>query len=109
MRALAAAAAMLGLGYAAVPLYDLFCRVTGFGGTTQVATAAEAVSAAELARSAGAPTISIRFDAPIDVGRVTRSTVYLHRVGDSSVAGRIRTAVPPRFCAWSRAETAECR
>jgi len=61
--ALAAAAAMLGLGYAAVPLYDLFCRVTGFGGTTQVATAAEAVSAAELARSAGAPTISIRFDA----------------------------------------------
>ena len=30
-----AAFAMLGLGYAAVPLYDLFCRVTGFGGTTQ--------------------------------------------------------------------------
>ena len=26
---------MLGLSYAAVPLYDLFCRVTGFGGTTQ--------------------------------------------------------------------------
>ena len=59
--ALAVAAAMLGLGYAAVPLYDLFCRVTGFGGTTQVASEAEAASAAE--RSAGAPTISIRFDA----------------------------------------------
>ena len=28
---------MLGLSFAAVPLYDLFCRVTGFGGTTQVA------------------------------------------------------------------------
>ena len=27
---------MLGLSYAAVPLYDLFCKVTGFGGTTQV-------------------------------------------------------------------------
>ena len=27
---------MLGLSYAAVPLYDLFCRVTGFGGTTQI-------------------------------------------------------------------------
>ena len=26
---------MLGLSFAAVPLYDLFCRVTGFGGTTQ--------------------------------------------------------------------------
>ena len=27
---------MLGLSFAAVPLYDIFCRVTGFGGTTQV-------------------------------------------------------------------------
>ncbi len=27
---------MLGLSFAAVPLYDLFCKVTGFGGTTQV-------------------------------------------------------------------------
>ena len=26
---------MLGLSFAAVPLYDLFFRVTGFGGTTQ--------------------------------------------------------------------------
>ena len=58
-----AALGMLGLGYAAVPLYDLFCRVTGFGGTTQVATEAEAATAAAFARSAGAPTISIRFDA----------------------------------------------
>ena len=55
------AAAMLGLGYAAVPLYDLFCRVTGFGGTTQIASEADAATAAAL--SAGAPTISIRFDA----------------------------------------------
>lgn len=28
---------MIGAAYAAVPLYDLFCRVTGFGGTTQIA------------------------------------------------------------------------
>jgi cytochrome c oxidase assembly protein subunit 11 len=28
---------MLGMSFAAVPLYDLFCRVTGYGGTTQVA------------------------------------------------------------------------
>ena len=28
--------AMVGLAYASVPLYDLFCRVTGYGGTTQV-------------------------------------------------------------------------
>lgn len=30
---------MVGAAYAAVPLYDLFCRVTGFAGTTQVADA----------------------------------------------------------------------
>ena len=28
---------MIGLSFASVPLYDLFCRVTGFGGTTQIA------------------------------------------------------------------------
>jgi cytochrome c oxidase assembly protein subunit 11 len=64
--ALAAAAAMLAFGYASVPLYRLFCEVTGFGGTTQRATEAEAASAAEQGLSAGAPTISIRFDANVD-------------------------------------------
>ncbi|MAP96019.1 MAG: cytochrome c oxidase assembly protein [Ponticaulis sp.] len=29
---------MLGLAFASKPLYDTFCRVTGYGGTTQVAT-----------------------------------------------------------------------
>ena len=36
------AVAMLGLGYASVPLYRLFCQVTGYGGTTQRADAATA-------------------------------------------------------------------
>ncbi|MDE1467854.1 cytochrome c oxidase assembly protein [Aurantiacibacter sp. D1-12] len=58
--AFAGALAMLGLGFAAVPLYDLFCRVTGFGGTTQVATQAEADAAAALASGEA---YSIRFDA----------------------------------------------
>jgi cytochrome c oxidase assembly protein subunit 11 len=31
--------AMVGAAYAAVPLYNWFCRTTGFGGTTQVAAA----------------------------------------------------------------------
>lgn len=31
------AVTMVGAAFAAVPLYDLFCRVTGYGGTTQVA------------------------------------------------------------------------
>ena len=33
-------AGMVGLAFASVPLYSLFCRVTGFGGTTQRAEAA---------------------------------------------------------------------
>ena len=31
---------MLGLSFASVPLYDLFCRVTGYAGTTQKASVA---------------------------------------------------------------------
>lgn len=66
------ALAMLGAGFAAVPLYRLFCQVTGYAGTTQRATAEQAESAAQLARrlagSAGAPTISIRFDSQVDPG-----------------------------------------
>ncbi|MBY0361907.1 MAG: cytochrome c oxidase assembly protein [Phreatobacter sp.] len=34
LSAFAFGTAMFGAAYAAVPLYDLFCRVTGFGGTT---------------------------------------------------------------------------
>src|SRR5207253_7623689 len=34
------AAAMVGAAYAAVPLYNWFCRTTGFAGTPQVASAA---------------------------------------------------------------------
>ena len=33
-------AGMVGLSFASVPLYRLFCQATGFGGTTQRAAAA---------------------------------------------------------------------
>ncbi|MGD9981057.1 MAG: cytochrome c oxidase assembly protein [Hyphomonadaceae bacterium] len=36
----AVVAGMTGLAFAAVPLYDAFCKVTGYGGTTQEASAA---------------------------------------------------------------------
>ena len=35
------AVGMVGMAYAAVPLYQIFCQITGYGGTTQVAQAAE--------------------------------------------------------------------
>ena len=47
---------MVGLAYASVPLYQLFCQVTGYGGTTQVTkTQAEAVVADH--------PVKVRFDA----------------------------------------------
>lgn len=51
-------AGMTGLAFAAVPLYEAFCRITGYGGTTQTAAAAPAQA---LDRS-----IEIRFDANSD-------------------------------------------
>lgn len=51
---------MVGASYAAVPLYDWFCRTTGFGGTTQVA---EAAPGHILDR-----TITIRFDGNVMPG-----------------------------------------
>lgn len=61
--ALSAALGMLGLGYASVPLYRLFCQVTGFNGTTQRATEAEAAAVTLTAN-----TISVRFDANVERG-----------------------------------------
>jgi cytochrome c oxidase assembly protein subunit 11 len=52
--------AMLGASYAAVPLYQLFCQVTGYGGTTQVAT--------EAASQVLSRTIQVRFDANVAPG-----------------------------------------
>jgi cytochrome c oxidase assembly protein subunit 11 len=53
-------AAMVGAAYAAVPLYNMFCRATGFGGTTQVSSSAPAH---ELGR-----TLTIRFDTNVAAG-----------------------------------------
>lgn len=49
---------MLGLSFASKPLYDTFCRVTGFGGTTRVAT--------EAPSSVLDRTVSVRFDANVN-------------------------------------------
>ena len=62
------ALAMLGLGFAAVPMYRLFCQATGFAGTTQRATEAQAVDASQFAKSAGGATISVRFDSQVERG-----------------------------------------
>ncbi|MBE9556129.1 MAG: cytochrome c oxidase assembly protein [Proteobacteria bacterium] len=49
---------MVGLAYASVPLYDLFCKVTGFGGTPGIAQAPSEVI--------GDRDITVRFDSRVD-------------------------------------------
>ena len=54
---LAVLAGMGGLTAAAVPLYQMFCQVTGYGGTTQAVAEAPAVAAERL--------ITVRFNAHV--------------------------------------------
>jgi cytochrome c oxidase assembly protein subunit 11 len=58
MMAGAVAVSMVGVGFAAVPLYRIFCQITGFGGTTMRVDAAVAATVV----ATGKP-IVIRFDA----------------------------------------------
>jgi cytochrome c oxidase assembly protein subunit 11 len=53
-------ALMVGAAYAAVPLYDWFCRVTGFNGTTQVATGGPGQILDRM--------VTVRFDANVGPG-----------------------------------------
>ena len=57
---LTAVAVMVGLSYAAVPLYRVFCRATGYGGTPRVAAAGT--------EARGSRTIAVRFDANVAPG-----------------------------------------
>jgi cytochrome c oxidase assembly protein subunit 11 len=57
------ALAMLGLGYASVPLYRMFCQATGYNGTTQRSSAQQAAEV----KVSGQP-ITVRFDSNIGSG-----------------------------------------
>ena len=73
---------MVGMAFAAVPLYDWFCRVTGYGGTTQVEAEAPDVI---LDR-----TVKIRFDASTTAGMPWQfkpvQTQAEIRIGESGLA-----------------------
>lgn len=59
-------ATMVALSFAAVPLYRLFCQVTGFAGTTQVAAVAPG--------AVGSKVMTVRFDANVAPGLAWRFT-----------------------------------
>jgi cytochrome c oxidase assembly protein subunit 11 len=78
----AVVATMASLSFAAVPFYDWFCRVTGFGGTTQVASAVPGTILDQ--------TIQIRFDGSTSGGmawefRPMQRTMTV-RIGENALA-----------------------
>ena len=111
--ALGIALGMLGLGFAAVPLYRLFCQVTGFDGTTMRVTEADyAAAQAAGGNVAAARSFSIRFDSNIAPGmpwqfypEQTRDTVragqkdmaifIARNMSDKPVTGRATFNVTP--------------
>ena len=78
---------MLGLGFAADPLYDTFCKVTGFGGTTRIATAApDRMVEQEVMVRFDAKRLKLTVTPLADLtdrdGRTTQRGVFLVRTGD---------------------------
>ena len=94
---------MLGLSFAAVPLYDLFCRVTGFGGTTQVSKKAPKIVLDKV--------VSVRFDTNVNnldwnfkaksnvidvkVGQVNRIEFEVENLGNETTHGVASFNVSP--------------
>ncbi len=94
---------MLGLSFAAVPLYDLFCRVTGFGGTTQVSKEAPKIVLEKV--------VSVRFDTNVNnldwnfkaksnvinvkVGQVNRIEFEVENLGNETSHGVASFNVSP--------------
>jgi cytochrome c oxidase assembly protein subunit 11 len=82
---------MVGLSFAAVPLYDLFCRVTGYNGTTQRGLAAP---------GATDRTITVRFAAQTD-----RSLPWRFQAEQPSMTVRLGEEGMAFYTAANRAET----
>ena len=94
---------MLGLSFAAVPLYDLFCRVTGFGGTTQISK--------DIPKIVLDKKISVRFDTNVNklpwnfkikknvidikLGQVGKAQFEVENYGDETTYGVASFNVSP--------------
>ena len=84
-------AGMIGMAYAAVPLYQIFCQVTGYGGTTQIA---EANLKGVIGRE-----MTTRFDATVSAGlpiRVKPSRPVTDPIGNSHTVTYIATNLTAR-------------
>ena len=76
------AAGMVGAAYAAVPIYQLFCQVTGYGGTTRVAS--------DNPKGVIAREMTTRFDSNVDGGLAWQVTPARPMTG---AIGGVETAI----------------
>jgi cytochrome c oxidase assembly protein subunit 11 len=107
---------MIGMAYAAVPLYAIFCQMTGYGGTTQRVT--------QYADRVLDRKITVRFDANVSgglpwtfqpvardvtmkIGETTQAHYTVTNLFDTPTAGRATFNVTPEF-AGSYFNKVEC-
>jgi cytochrome c oxidase assembly protein subunit 11 len=97
------AVGMVGAAYAAVPLYQLFCQVTGYGGTTRVAS--------DNPKGVIAREMTVRFDSNIDaalpwsvvpakpvtgpIGEVETVVFVAHNLSNEVITGQAGFNVAP--------------
>jgi cytochrome c oxidase assembly protein subunit 11 len=100
---------MFGFGYALVPLYDAFCKVTGFGGKTDIIEEAVANSAEIIDRDVAVTFTShtnsnlpwefkpVTRGLDVKVGEVQEATFYVKNYSDRPITGMATFNVtPPR-------------
>ena len=97
-------AGMVGLSFASVPLYRLFCQVTGYGGTTQVAEAAPGAVADRVIKvrfnadtAPGLPWIfkPAQREIALRVGEPGLAYYRAHNLGDRAMTGTSTFNVTP--------------
>ena len=99
------AVGMVGAAYAAVPIYQMFCQLTGYGGTTRVAT--------DNPKGVIAREMTVRFDSNIDgalpwqvtpsksitgkIGSVETVVFTARNLSDKTVTGQAAFNVTPEL------------
>ncbi|MCB1385771.1 MAG: cytochrome c oxidase assembly protein [Nitratireductor sp.] len=102
----AAVIGMVGMAYAAVPLYNLFCRATGYGGTTQLAVNSEGVRVidrdikihfdANVAKGFGWEFAPVKREVTLKMGETAQIAYHARNLTDRPLTGTAAFNVTPQ-------------
>jgi cytochrome c oxidase assembly protein subunit 11 len=110
LKLLVLAVAMFGFGFALVPIYDVFCEITGFGGKTDAA-ATVAVESPVAGRSVRLEFLAstdrtapfefrpVRSSIEVEPGRLYDTTYFAHNLRDQPIVTRAVPSVAPGLAA----------